>query len=491
MRRRHAIGIINLALIGLATTPVVAESLQLVEMRLIEMSTRVKTVKASMRIEDRLQIGNQLLPRRRTGTYEGARLNGITKSRETLEIVIGGGGRWTPPRNPADKGAKKKDDYLDYGYTPAKSDFALGYLLNGAINTVMGRDEEASDNYKEAATLNEDLVLLIERLRSKRYNTLLIVDWGSGPEKIAFGPDGVFSRFRPLVPSDDASLAVSLNGAEVIESPIVCDLNEMAQDHMWNNMEDVRLAKSAIGNSLVAAGAGAMAQAQNWQQQMGALIVIGIGAAVKASARADTRYCESMPQRVYLVPVNVEKRGSKLTLEIEGKPESKMVFCGIDPPAAPNPVQVKYIRLPERESLWAAAERIIYGNDSWPDRVGGDDLPYILGGRCVRRPSEQVLAQYQAAGNLTGMTLAQLEGLYRAEGIKLSLQEEGGRAGLHVLEGGSSLECPMPGSAGFKRLFCQEHLSYVPRSQQVKDLTVRFQQRSATSKVALLAPQEP
>ncbi|HNT36845.1 MAG TPA: hypothetical protein PKH07_17785, partial [bacterium] len=183
MRRRHAIGIINLALIGLATTPVVAESLQLVEMRLIEMSTRVKTVKASMRIEDRLQIGNQLLPRRRTGTYEGARLNGITKSRETLEIVIGGGGRWTPPRNPADKGAKKKDDYLDYGYTPAKSDFALGYLLNGAINTVMGRDEEASDNYKEAATLNEDLVLLIERLRSKRYNTLLIVDWGSGPEK--------------------------------------------------------------------------------------------------------------------------------------------------------------------------------------------------------------------------------------------------------------------------------------------------------------------
>jgi hypothetical protein len=131
---------------------------------------------------------------------------------------------------------------------------------------------------------------------------------------------------------------------------------------------------------------------------------------------------------------------------------------------------------------WAASGQVLYANEHYEGRVPGDELPYILGGRCVSRPSYRVLQRYQRAGNLVGMTLPDLEELYRAEGIKLSLdEEETHHASLHILEGGRSLECPLPGTAGYARLFGQEHPPYKAGSDLVK--RVLAERRSSAPKL--------
>jgi len=117
---------------------------------------------------------------------------------------------------------------------------------------------------------------------------------------------------------------------------------------------------------------------------------------------------------------------------------------------------------------------VVYANDAYAGRVEGDDLPYILGGRDASRPTQQALSRYQAAGHLSGMTTVELENLYREEGIKLTEEDLGGRPHVHVLEGGDSLVPPLAGTAGYARVFCQEHGPYAPRSQALRDLRERL-----------------
>ena len=80
----------------------------------------------------------------------------------------------------------------------------------------------------------------------------------------------------------------------------------------------------------------------------------------------------------------------------------------------------------------------------------------------MRTPSDAALRHYQQAGYLTGMTVADLDNLYRLEGIETGDRRRHGAEGLHVLEGGSSLIAPVAGSAGFARLFCTLHAPLLP-----------------------------
>ena len=89
----------------------------------------------------------------------------------------------------------------------------------------------------------------------------------------------------------------------------------------------------------------------------------------------------------------------------------------------------------------------------------------------MSRPSIDALNRYQQAGRLRGMTLSDLEGVYRGEGVVLQRSEiEAERAGRHILEGGNTLDCPLPGTAGYARLFCQDHGAYQPRSPRVREV---------------------
>lgn len=372
------------------------------------------------------------------------------------------------------EGQNKDADYIDKGYVAKPSDFALGYLLKGIAAVQLAREDEAAENLKTAAELNASLASVTDAVLGEKCNTLVVVDYGLGPEKEAYGMDKVYTRFTPREgwASANPTLTIRVGEAEVASAGAACNLNLMAADHTWRNLEDVRVAKSLIGTGMVAGGAGvALLSDNNTARAIGAGVALA-GLAMKASAHADTRYCVVMPSLVYVVPVNVAPN-SRLELSVGGNPLASAVLPVVNPPVPPEHLQVIFLRLvPNREVVpaWTTAGQILYGNDGYPGVVPGDELPFILGGRCVRAPTADALSHYQAAGNLRDLSLEDLRNLYREEGISWELDPKSGRSDLHVLEGGTSLVCPEPASMGYLRLFCREHEPYRPKSDRVRDL---------------------
>lgn len=373
--------------------------------------------------------------------------------------------------------------YLDKGYTARETNFALGYLMAGISNQQYflesgdsARMDEANDYYNKALQYQPELKDLVAQLRTGKYNTLLVVDFGRGPQKIGTGMDQVIADFAPITPSNGARLVVT-NGTQQTVVPIACDVNSMATDHMWQSFEDARKAKSYIGTALLASGAGVAAYGASQGNRNAELAGVGmmvVGEYMKAQAHADTRYCEVVPQRIYIAPVMITGN-EPITLQVEGAPQSTLHLAGLSAPRGKRTAQLRYVRLITEGSIppqWATSGQVIYGNEYLPS-AGQVKLPYILGGDDVRLPSEEALSSYQAQGFLQGYSPSQLADLYKAEGINPTDEQEG-TPGLHVLEGGKSLVSPMPGTLGYARLFGQRHAPYKAISPQVKQLQQEY-----------------
>lgn len=367
-------------------------------------------------------------------------------------------------------------EYIDHGYQPIKTNFALGYLMNGVANYAMGRDDEARDNFHEAVNLNAGLQDVTTKILSGRTNTLLFVEYGQGPRKVRYGMDNAFSRFEPRTPSIAAPLRVTVDGGPQQAFGPACDVNTMAMDHMWNNMQDVRVAKSYIGTALIAGAVAVSAGSSSEGAQYAALAMAIAGLLMKASAAADITYCDLLPQSVYLAPLYLSAADASIDLIVGDDPNSRLVLNGADPPGAHERFRVLYARLaPSAAPLpWAATDEILYCNDEFDGPYPEPQLPYILGGRCVRIPTYDVLEAYREAGFLQDMSLVDLENLYREEGIYFTVEDQGGIAGRHILEGGNSLVCPEPGSVGYERIFGQMHEPYRPKSDNCKALAARI-----------------
>jgi tetratricopeptide (TPR) repeat protein len=383
----------------------------------------------------------------------------------------------------ARRGEGAGDRYINRGYTPIKTNFVLGYLLAALSNKALGREDEASDNFNEAIVVNPGLTPLVEQLQGGGYNTVFVVDYGRGPTKVATGPDNAFARFMPNTASDGRGIVAAVSGGEAAsaQAPPVQDINRMAASLAWNNLEDVRQAKSLLGTGLLVGGlatAGTARDRDGRTHQNQAFIGAGLaltGLLMKATAHADTRHAEFLPQRVYLVPVDIRSRDAVVTLEVEGDPSSRIVLAAVDPPPEGGPFQLRYVRMNPRSSpAWATSGAVLYGNDGYGGRVEGDTLPYILGGRDVSLPTVDAMERYRGAGNLADMTASELENLYREEGIALSVEDQQGRSRKHVLEGGDSLVAPLPGTAGYARLFGQLHPPYQPKGQAVRELAEKI-----------------
>ncbi len=396
-------------------------------------------------------------------------------------------------------------DYFNSGYAVRRSDFVLGYLLNAIANQELGRQQEASDNYAVALQINPALEPLVAELKRGLYNTILVVAYGLGPAKIAYGPDGALARFVPRTPSDLAPLTVATalysGGVDDQTWPQVTDVNRMGANQMWNSLEDVRQAKSLLGSTMMLGGGAATLYGLEHGDRTltyAGLGALAAGAFLKAGAHADIRYCEALPQRFYIAPVNITHPDQRVTLQVQGRGGSRLVLTGLMPPQAPHPVQLRYVALPgipgHQGLNWATTGQVLYTNDVVGDiepgtppvpgggsggNSGGNSggssggttagpYPYILGGRDVRLPTATAMAYYQAHGYLRGMTYLELESLYRQEGLVLSPEEAGPAPGRHVLEGGNLMLCPQGGTAGFARLFGQDHPPYRPRTQAVR-----------------------
>jgi hypothetical protein len=391
----------------------------------------------------------------------------------------------------ADRAAKGEGDYLDNGYQPVETDFALGYALHGIASLAMGREEEASDNLRRAADIVPAWGPAVERMLARDFDTVLIVEFGDGPERVLTGMDGAIAEWAQRTASGPEALAVRIGDGETERFAWVEDTNRMARDHRWGGLSDVRAAKSVLGQGLMAAGTGfAIASDEDELRYMGLGLILA-GLVARAGAHADPRFCEVLPQRVYIVPVTVGSAGGPAMVQVDGAPGSRLDIAwvpGVErTPDAPFAVRV--VRVMDRADApaWATAGVVRYAHDGYPGRVPGDELPWILGGMCVRIPSHETLRRYQDAGNLVGMTTAQLAELYRLEGISWDLEALGGIARGHILEGGTTLIPPDPGTAGAARLFSGDHGAYTPRSREVRELAdrIRMQRSGAAAPVEI------
>lgn len=377
-------------------------------------------------------------------------------------------------------------DYLDHGYVVHKSDFTLGYLLNAIANQQLGRTDEASDNFHRVVQLHGDLKPLVNAFKAGQYNTVLVVAWGLGPKKVGYGPDHAIGEFVPRDHSDRAPLVVSISGAGQRSYPQVQDVNKMAQNHMWRALQDIRVAKSYLGSGLLVGGIIATDYGLNRRNNaatLGGLGALAAGALMKASAHVDTRYCDVMPQRFYVVPLHLTSAQQRITLQVAGKPASRLVVTGLAPPHNANgQAQLRYVSLVShtptgRPPKWATSGQIYYTTADAQATTGPPILPYILGGHDLRPPSVQTLLDYQRAGYLKNMTPDELSNLFYDEHIKLTTEDQQGYAGRNVLAGGDSLVCPLPGTTGFAELVGQRHPAYQPKSAAVREVDARLASR--------------
>lgn len=380
-------------------------------------------------------------------------------------------------------------------YTPARSDFEVGYAMHAIASRQLGERQDMDESVAALANMRPEMAALAQVIATGQYNTVLVVDYGLAPRKMGAGPDNTIAVFRPVTASDGSALQVAVNGRTAGTFPVVTDVNRLAQDLKWNNLEDMRRAKSTLGDVLLIGGAAVAVGAEDDEAKMAGAAAAIAGLLLKATAAADTRHCEILPQRVYIAPVWLEPGLNTVRLEIPGR--AAMVIP--DVPAPPDSrVFARYVRLGENMGGWASSAQVLYSNDvsgaarvmpamgpatvqydeagnavrvaapSLPARAA--DLPYILGGACVRLPTEETLSAYQRAGFLQGFSLNDLIDLYKEEGIWLENYSQDPGPRRHILEGGNSLYTPEPGSAGFARLFGQSHGRYQARSARVQEL---------------------
>ncbi|MEM1353284.1 MAG: hypothetical protein AAGH88_00225 [Planctomycetota bacterium] len=245
--------------------------------------------------------------------------------------------------------APSGDEYLNNGYVVERSNYTMAYLLHAIASQQLDRPDEASDYYNRVLQLEPGLRPVVQRLRNGDYNTVLVIAAGIGPRKVATGPDGAIAAFRPSTFSSIGPVRVSEPGVGAVMIPPVTNVNTMARDHRWNNLEDIRLAKSRLGDLAVTGGAAALLiGADNSSEAAmiagGAAILAGLF--LKATARANTDYADVFPQRLYLVPLTITRPDQPVSIKVPAyNGDHTLVIDRWDVPLGPD-AALRYVRLP-------------------------------------------------------------------------------------------------------------------------------------------------
>jgi len=364
-----------------------------------------------------------------------------------------------------------KTDSIGVDYRAVASDFEFGYVMKAIAARALGENEELREATATLKQVAPALSSLADTVATGNYNTVIVTTYGLPPQKTGSGMDNAIAIYPATTPSGSESLLITADG-KTSNWPVVTDVNRMAADVRWNNLEDMRLAKSYIGTGLLVGGATVAAVSNDRGAQLAGLGVALAGLAMKATASVDTRHNETFPQRFYVSLMNLPEASVPLSIQIDNKPETRVTLPAVAGPSR-GKVALHYVRLPMRQVSWAAAQGVLYANDATGD-LAAPTLPYILGGRCVRVPTQELMSTYYKAGLPSDVTLAQLLDVYREEGIMIVGVSDIGEPRRHVLEGGNWLYTPERASVGFVRLFCGEHSAYIPRSAAAQELIARI-----------------
>ncbi len=374
-------------------------------------------------------------------------------------------------------------DSGDFGYRPVASDFALGYLLKGIAALEMFRPEEAEEELANAVAADAALAPVRDTLLAGDYDTILVIDYGFGPRREAVGAGGVAVRYVPRTRSDNAALAVSFAG-NTQRFPQACDVNAMALDARWQSRESIRRFKQGLGEAMVMGGLVLASTGGTDDDDDIARLAAGaglmlLGSIAQSNSRADTRHNELLPQRVYVVPLMLDGYSGPLRVQVDNRADSLMTLHGLQLGRIPHETVLRYVRLPSARVEWAGADEIMYANDA-TGALPEPTLPWIMGGRDARFPTQEVVFDAERAGlevfsatDPITDTLGEIRELYRAEGIRLFPPDDTRLVTGHIFEGGHSLYTPLPGTTSFTRLFARRHAPYQPRTDQLRDFLTR------------------
>ncbi|MFM9959001.1 MAG: hypothetical protein ACKVZJ_13100 [Phycisphaerales bacterium] len=232
-----------------------------------------------------------------------------------------------------------KDRFSREGVKLVESTFALGYLMEGIANRVLGEaDDQPLDR---AVALNASLRPLADAVRAGRFNALLVVESGRGPRKDSYGEDGASTRWVPRDPPA-GDLRVGIGGPFVTVAP-AADVNRMSADYRWNNLEDARRFKSGLGSVLVIGGITTAAASNNKDAQIAGLAAAGAGLLMKLLASADTRHNELIPGEVFVAALELPPQGADIGISFSGGRSAPLSVPGVRPGTASAPTVI-YLR---------------------------------------------------------------------------------------------------------------------------------------------------
>ncbi len=372
--------------------------------------------------------------------------------------------------------ATARDDDVMYGSEsfPVETDDTAAWLLQAIADRILNEDSNA---LRSVLSLRPDLEPLAYQLEAGTFNTVLIVDYGVGPEKVRVGQDGERAEWAPrergTPPISVQSTSFTLQMGPTVETRV------LAAEHRWLTAQEARQVKSALGTGLLYGG-GVVASASGHEEtQWIGLGLMLAGLVTKGTAAADVRFNELMPSATYVSLLDLGAPGP-LTVRAGS---STFVVPDVRPGGSEAPAVV-YLRLFDGaggEPVYFTRGAPLYRNDHTGPAVG--DFPYILGGTCVATPSPEVLAAYHAGGYLRDLSLDALRELYVAEEITLGSgpaipSDRTHAVYRHVLEGGRALFTPAPYTVGYKRVMCSPHAPYQPRSERVRALAERIRTSS-------------
>lgn len=272
----------------------------------------------------------------RSRAYEAARARGLSDEDAKAE---------------AEKASPKN------GYLTTPTDFAMGHLLMAISAQQMKRPDEAADHFDRVGQLRPELAADLAAFRADRYNAVLVVAFGLGPRKEAYAPGGgngilddkTCTRYAARSDGDElARLTVSPVDGLASTHPPILNLNQMAADHRWRDLEDVRKIKSVVGNVAAIGGTFVLInglQRRNKEEALIGLGVLAVGAALKATTHAQTEYCDTFPQRMFVVPLWLDKP-TAVKVELPGHPEAAAAIVVHPPAKADGEATMTYLRLP-------------------------------------------------------------------------------------------------------------------------------------------------
>ncbi len=252
-------------------------------------------------------------------------------------------------------------DYLDKGYAVEASDYVLGYVMHGVASRQLGRPDEAADYFRRAREVNPRLSELVSQLEHGTYNTVLVATWGLGPYKASQGPNNEITHFVPQTPSTSERLWVTHDDGTTRSWPVVTDVNRMAMDHRWNNLEQIRIAKSSLGQAMTLGGLVTTGVGVNSGNDTVAGIGLGVallGLYLQSQARANLDHCDVFPQRFYVVPLQIDAPESSVTLRLGDRAQSVLHVDGLTPPRPGTQATLIYRRVPTFQDMFLPSDLV-------------------------------------------------------------------------------------------------------------------------------------